>query len=74
MNDAEFRNAKTLLLHEAMARYLCQWLDEQGLLWRFTGGGETLSPGISPGKQRSGVWSARVPRKRRRRGGNGSWV
>jgi len=34
MSDDGFRDAETLLLHEAEARFLCQWLDEQGLLWR----------------------------------------
>jgi hypothetical protein len=35
MNDSSFRSAERLLLHEAMARYFCQWLDAQGLLWPF---------------------------------------
>jgi hypothetical protein len=35
LNDAEFRRPERALLHEAMARYFCQWLDEQGLLWPF---------------------------------------
>jgi len=34
MSDQEFRDPKALLLREAEARFLCQWLDEQGLLWR----------------------------------------
>ncbi len=35
MSDQAFEQPETLLLHEAMARYLCQWLDERGLLWPF---------------------------------------
>ncbi len=35
MSDAEFRRPNGLLLREAEARYLCKWLDDQGLLWRF---------------------------------------
>lgn len=35
MSDAEFRSPKGLLLREAEARYLCKWLDDQGLLWPF---------------------------------------
>lgn len=34
MNDATFRNDDEDL-HYASARYLCQWLDEQGKLWPF---------------------------------------
>ncbi|MBI3206499.1 MAG: hypothetical protein HYZ29_33490 [Myxococcales bacterium] len=34
MNDDEFRGAREDLNY-ATARYLCQWLDERGLLWRF---------------------------------------
>ena len=35
MTDAQFRSPKGLLLREAEARYLCKWLDDQGLLWHF---------------------------------------
>ena len=37
MGDDEFRSKDrvVLLRHEAMARYLCQWLDERGMLWAF---------------------------------------
>lgn len=34
MNDTEFRGPREDLNY-ATARYLCQWLDERGLLWRF---------------------------------------
>ena len=34
MSDAEFRGAHEDL-HYSMGRYLCQWLDEQKLLWPF---------------------------------------
>lgn len=34
MNDAAFRDGDESL-HYAMARYVCQWLDEQGKLWPF---------------------------------------
>ncbi len=34
MDDVEFRGAREDLNY-ATARYLCQWLDERGLLWRF---------------------------------------
>jgi hypothetical protein len=34
MSDEVFRGAKEDL-HYATARYLCQWLDEKGLLWSF---------------------------------------
>lgn len=34
MDDAEFRGAREDLNY-ASARYLCQWLDERGLLWQF---------------------------------------
>jgi hypothetical protein len=33
MTDAEFEGGQDL--HMAMARYACQWLDEQGKLWTF---------------------------------------
>jgi hypothetical protein len=34
MTDAEFRDTD-VHLHEAMARYACQWLDARGALWTF---------------------------------------
>ena len=34
LTDAEFRNGDEDL-HYASARYLCQWLDQQGKLWSF---------------------------------------
>jgi hypothetical protein len=34
MSDGQFRDADEPL-HYAMARYVCQWLDEQGKLWAF---------------------------------------
>ncbi len=34
MSDGTFRDAREKL-HYATARYVCQWLDQKGLLWRF---------------------------------------
>jgi hypothetical protein len=34
LSDAQFRDADEDL-HYATARYLCQWLDQQGKLWEF---------------------------------------
>lgn len=36
MSDEDFRNGDESL-HYAMARYVCQWLDERGQLWPFYG-------------------------------------
>ncbi len=34
-SDAAFGQPEGLLLRQATARFVCQWLDEQGLLWPF---------------------------------------
>jgi hypothetical protein len=35
LSDDAFHNAGDEDLHYAMARYLCQWLDERAQLWGF---------------------------------------
>lgn len=71
-SDDAFEKPETLLLHEAMARYLCPWLEERGLPWPFDRAWRdspaqdidgraafTRAIGLTPG-QASAPWRRRV--------------